>query len=447
MIIISTVLAAAICLIGATTALAASPDGGQVPATLKGHAALPAQTLIPAPDDAPAALQVSGKYTSVPRLTSAPTDGSALPFTGQPVQGFSGIRHIGDGRYYVLTDNGFGSMANSPDAMLFFHIIRPDWDTGLVVMERTTFLSDPDGVVPFPIQMEGSETRYLTGADFDLEGFQVIDGKIYIGDEFGPYLIVADVDTGVIEAVHETFVGDARIMSPDHYAIRAGNPDSPETDANLRRSRGYEGVATSIDNSVLYPLLEGPIWDAEAGDYERVDGIEAVRLLEWDVATQTWTGRSMFYRMEQDGNAIGDFNMIDDTRGLVIERDWGQGDADLACAVGQQDGCFATPALFKRVYLIDMAGVDTGGTVHKVAYIDLLDIADPDGTARTGQRADGRFTFPFITIENVDRVDAEHIIVGNDNNFPFSKGRDVVALDANEMILLHVPDLLNAAAP
>jgi hypothetical protein len=30
---------------------------------------------------------------------------------------------------------------------------------------------------------------------------------------------------------------------------------------------------------------------------------------------------------------------------------------------------------------------------------------------------------PFLTIENVDRVDDTHIVVGNDNNLPFSAGR------------------------
>lgn len=426
--------------------VALGATGSEVPATLAGHVALPAQTLIPAPQDAPEALQVSGKYTTIPRLTNVPTDGQALPFAGQPVQGFSGIRHLGDGQYRVLTDNGFGTKANSPDAMLFYHTMTPDWTTGRLDISATTFLSDPDKVVPFPIQMEATATRYLTGADFDVEGFQELDGKIYIGDEFGPYLIVADAATGVIEAFYETRIADKTIMSPDHYAIQAANPDAPQTEANLRRSRGYEGFAASVDGALLYPMLEGPIWQANDADYERIDGKEAVRILEWDVATQDWTGRSMLYRMEQDGNAIGDFNMIDATRGLVIERDWGQGDAEHACANGQEAGCFTDPALFKRVYLIDMAGVQDGGAVHKVAYVDLMNVSDPDGVARLGQREDGRFTFPFVTIENVDRVDDTHIIVGNDNNFPFSKGRDVEALDNNEMILLHVPELLDARA-
>jgi len=51
---------------------------------------------------------------------------------------------------------------------------------------NTVFLHDPDRKVPFRIVHEGSDKRYLTGSDFDLEGFQLIQGKFWIGDEFGP---------------------------------------------------------------------------------------------------------------------------------------------------------------------------------------------------------------------------------------------------------------------
>jgi hypothetical protein len=41
-------------------------------------------------------------------------------------------------------------------------------------------------------------------------------------------------------------------------------------------------------------------------------------------------------------------------------------------------------------------------------------------------------------------VDAEHIVVGNDNNLPFSAGRSLDKADDNEVILLRVPELLGA---
>lgn len=433
------------------TAFSARADeAARFDAILTGHAILPAQTLIAAPADAPAALQTSGKFTTrgnPARLKAEPSDGASLPFKGQPLQGFSGIRTIGDGSYYVLTDNGFGSKANSPDAMLFFHVVRPNFATGEVVVEKTTFLSDPNHVVPFVTVMEGTDSRYLTGADFDIEGFQMVGDNIVIGDEFGPYVIVADAKTGVVSEFHETMVDGKLVKSPDHYTLQLPNPGGKPPAYNAKRSRGYEGFAGSIDGKTLYPLLEGALWLADKGDWERVeDGRSALRILEMSANTRKWSGKSWLYPLEDDSHAIGDFNMIDETRGLIIERDGGQGDADMACSKVKTEDCFKNPARFKRIYLIDMAGVESGQQVHKVAYIDLLDMKDPDGIARQGKRDDSRFTFPFVTIENVDRVDETHIIVANDNNFPFSAGRKLGARDNNEMILLEVGNFLTAKA-
>ncbi len=39
-------------------------------------------------------------------------------------------------------------------------------------------------------------------------------------------------------------------------------------------------------------------------------------------------------------------------------------------------------------------------------------------------------------------VDATHIVVGNDNNLPFSSSRDPNKADDNELMLLDVADLL-----
>lgn len=105
------------------------------------------------------------------------------------------------------------------------------------------------------------------------------------------------------------------------------------------------------------------------------------------------------------------------------------------------------PAAVKRVTLIDTAQIDAEGFVARLAQIDLMDIADPDGLARLPTDGDvpaGRFVFPFVTIESVIRDGDEHILVGNDNNLPFSAGRRTGVADSNEMVRLHVPDLLAA---
>jgi hypothetical protein len=203
-------------------------------------------------------------------------------------------------------------------------------------------------------------------------------------------------------------------------------------------------MAASKDGSKLYALLEGPVWNAEARDYERIDGKEALRVLEFDVASEKWTGRHWNYPLEANGHAIGDFNMIDATTGLVIERDNGEGTADKACPEGQKRAdCFHDLAKFKRVYKIELSDANAGQAVRKIGYIDLLAIADPNRLARKPLN-DGVLKFPFFTIENVEVVDATHIVVGNDNNLPFSSSREPNKADDNELVLLEAGELLRA---
>jgi len=422
------------------------------PATLAGHAILPAATFIPAPADAPEDLKVSGKYTTGRRVDAVgsvmgrsferPT-GIALPFQGQPIQGHSGIKTMPDGSFWVLTDNGFGSKANSPDAMLFLNQYRIDWAAGTLARLATVFLHDPDKKVPHRIVHEGTAKRYLTGADFDLEGFQIIGDTLWIGEEFGPFVIKADM-TGRVLAVFETMADGKPVRSPDHPALVAPAAPNLSMNFNLRRSKGYEGFAASKDGRFLYGMLEGPLWDAEAKDWKKLSGREYLRILEFDVAAEKWTGRHWKYVLEANGLAIGDFNMIDGTTALVIERDNGEGTADRACPAGQRgETCFPDIAKFKRVYKIEMTEANIGSPVRKIGHVDMMKIADPNKKARLPLN-DGVLTFPFFTIENVDVVDATHIIVGNDNNLRFSSSRDPNKADDNEFILLEVGDFLKA---
>jgi hypothetical protein len=422
-------------------------------ATLAGHVVIAAETFVAAPADAPADLKTPGKFTTGKRVDQVasiegtsngrPT-GVKLPFSGQPVQGHSGIKKMSDGSFWVLTDNGFGSKANSPDSMLYLNRYRFDWAKGTAERVQTIFLHDPDKKVPFRIANEGTEKRYLTGSDFDLESFQPIGDKLWIAEEFGPYLIRTDMN-GKVEAVFETEIDGKPARSPDHYAITA--PAAPTTPVafNIRRSKGYEGMAASPDGRFLYPLLEGPVWDAATKDWEKTaDGREYLRILEFDVQAQKWTGRHWKYVLEQNGLAIGDFNMIDGTTGLIIERDNGESTADKACPAGEKrPDCFNDLARFKRIYKIELSDANANGPVRKVGFIDLMKIADPDRKARKPLN-DGVLTFPFFTIENVDIVDADHIIVGNDNNLPFSSSRDPNKADDNEFVLLRVSEFLKA---
>lgn len=433
----------------------ASAEEKAFPAKLVNQAILPANTIIAAPADAPAYLKTSGKFStadrkradalgSVPGKDGVRLTGLSLPFDGQPLQGFSGIKAMPDGSFWSLSDNGFGSKTNSTDAMLMLHHLTFDWDAGSVKVEKTLFLTDPDKKAPFPIAMEGSDKRYLTGADFDVESIQPVADGFWVGEELGPYILKFSTE-GVLTDVIATKAGEIDVKSPDNPTIVVpANPAAKMPAFNLKRSGGYEGLAMSKDGTKLYGMLEGPLY-LEDGSVEKADGLTALRIIELDAASKTWTGKSWLYPLSEGGEAIGDFNMIDETTALVIERDNGAGVATQACADPKTPAadCFAVPAKHKRIYKIEMTDAMAGKAVRKIGYIDLMKIEDPDNKKRQGG-GEGFYDMPFVTIENVDVVDPTHIIVGNDNNLPFSAGRALDKADDTEFVLLEVGDFLAA---
>ena len=157
---------------------------------LTGFASLPADTFAEGPQ--------SGADRGDGEPISA--NGRTGPFDEQPVQGFSGVQFApdGNGSFWFLSDNGFGNQRNSADYLLRLYQAKPNFKTesagdGTVAIEGFVQLSDPDNQIPFDIVNEGTTERLLTGADFDIESF-VIDAKgdIWIGDEFGPFLLHFD---------------------------------------------------------------------------------------------------------------------------------------------------------------------------------------------------------------------------------------------------------------
>src|SRR5688572_8240962 len=98
-------------------------------------------------------------------------NGVVTPFIDrQPVQGFSAVLPGPEkGTYLVMSDNGFGAKANSPDALLRVYAVKPDFNAGTVspvnritgdelqefTSESYITLRDPWRRVPFPIVADG----------------------------------------------------------------------------------------------------------------------------------------------------------------------------------------------------------------------------------------------------------------------------------------------------
>jgi len=196
------------------------------------------------------------------------------------------------------------------------------------------------------------------------------------------------------------------------------------TDApTIPRSRGFEGMALSVDKSKLYPMLEGALID---------DPDQTRRIInEFDLSSKSYTGNQFYYRMENPYHAIGDFIAVNDHEYLVIERDGSQGDLNG----------------FKKIFKIDSSNPDNDSFAPKVEVVDLLNISDPDAISLPADPGDiglgDPFAFPFVTIEDVVIIDPSTIGVLNDNNYPFSTGRNASEPDDNEFVLISLDETLN----
>lgn len=371
--------------------------------------------------------------------------GSNLPpYAGrQPVQGFSGIlQGPGSDAFRLLTDNGFGARANSADALLRMYTVKVDfrtrqggsatvwpanWTSGrpapaFDASTRMT-LNDASRRLGLPIQADGEKYygnpanppvdpairhgRLLTGADLDIESVRRDkQGNYWFGDEFGPYLVKTDA--------HGTVLRDAirlpGVRAPEHIDVVNGTAT-----ANLGGSGGFEGMAINASGSRLFTLLEKTV----AGDQPGT-----LRINEFDLASEAYTGVHYVYALEAQGTAIGDMTAVDDERFIVIERNGGT--------------ATSTTAPFKKLFLIDLSGVPSGGTVRKTELVDLMNVADPYDLDHDGRTT---YTMPYVTIEDVLIFDARTLVVVNDNNFPYGGGR-AAASDNTEFIRITLPDPL-----
>jgi len=208
---------------------------------------------------------------------------------------------------------------------------------------------------------------------------------------------------GRLEAVYAKVAEGETVMSPDHVRVVTPNPvQTVPAAVDPGRSRGLEGLAASRDGRFLYGMLEGPLWDVASKYWENQEGQQVLRVLDFSLAEQRWTGRHWKYVLSPGATAIGDFNMIDASTALVIERDNGEGTHDRAYPTASPSpNGFHDLAKFKRVVKIEMSDAHVNGPVSKIGYVDLIKIQDAQRRYRKPLNG-GVLTFPFCTIENVD---------------------------------------------
>lgn len=336
-------------------------------------------------------------------------NGRTGPFPGQVIPGFSAMVDNGDGTFWAMPDNGFGTQANSSDFLLRLYLVRPHFETaaggsGKVDVLRHISLNDRDRVLDFPITNPTGK-RLLTGADFDIESLvHDTDGTWWIGEEFGPFLLHFDAKGTLIDEPVKT----PGAMSPQNPYLDGRTPTA-------RASRGFEAMAVSPDGRYLYPILEGAL--VKDTDQRRR------WILQYDVRAEKWTGKRWAYQTTQAANVIGDAFMTARNEMIIIERD-----------------DFGGPqAVTKRLYKINLKK-QTNGYVKTELIADLLKIANPDhigmNVADPGRGVADPFSFPMVSVETVVQLKDGRLLVANDNNYPFNDARHAGSPDDTEMIIL-----------
>jgi len=388
---------------------------------LTGRAVLPADTFSPGP-------AVGSRLE--PRI-----NGRDLPFASVPVQGFSSLLPLADGSFLALQDNGFGTLANSPDYPLRWFQLHLDLESnkphgGTVTVEQVTTLRDPEHLTPFPLVHDDS-TRTLRGADFDPESFvRLDDGTFWVGDEFGPCLLHFSGDGRLLEspvpvpvppALRPFGHGSYILRSPDHPDLRFGGTARPAAElANLPRSGGIEGLARNHDGSLLFVSVEKALRDDPRHRRRSI--------LEFDTDSGHFTSRFWFYRTDTEHCSLSSLEAFSDNVLLVLERDEGQGDQ----------------ARVKRIYRVDLRRTDDDGFLAKTLVCDLLRIRDNLGFTAQEEGALGfgpDYSFPYVTPESLVILDQRTLLVVNDNNYPMSSGRRPPDTpDDSEFIRIRLPE-------
>lgn len=207
------------------------------------------------------------------------------------------------------------------------------------------------------------------------------------------------------------------VMAPENPFLEDGEAYT------LPRSSGFEGMALSADGTRLYPMLERALI-ADPGN-RRV-------IFEFILETNEFTDKRFFYRMDE-GLMTGDMIAVNENEFIVIERDGEQG----------------ITAGHKQLFVMDMREIDAEGYVTKRKIADLMDIADPDLISLPGRPEDiglgNPFSFPFVTVEAVTMLGEDTLVITNDNNFPFSTGRNPAYPDNTEIIKIQLSEPLDLA--
>ena len=340
------------------------------------------------------------------------------PPSSQIVGGFSAAEEAINGNYIFLIDTGFGPKSSSMSSLLGLYELKIDFNDFHQGYKNTEVLklirfNDIDNKLTFakqadfefygndkknnPVDSLIKKGKLLTGGDIDPESFRVdYKGSLWVGDEFGPFLIKLD-KTGKVLRQEISF---PNITSPENPLLNTG--DIP----TIKTTAGLEGMAINPQGNKLYPMLEKPV----IGDAEKT-----LRIYEFDVDTERFEEGYYLYKLDGDATEIRELVAINDKEFLTIE----------------QNESWGSSGHVKKVYWLSMVDVEKYGYVKKREIVDLMNISDPVDLDKDGNT---NFSFPKLTIESIIILNKDTLLITNDNNF--GERTDFIKIRLNESLNL-----------
>jgi hypothetical protein len=268
----------------------------------------------------------------------------------------------------------------------FNRILQLDISTTPAVLTREIAVTDPNGLIDaLPVASTESSGNVFDREDRDelrnADGTVNLDFEGIAQANDGGFWLAAEGDGTVGNALFDPIDSRNRIFRTDANGIVTDIISLPSELDLIQRDEGFSGVA-QIGNRLVVPFETQ--WNNEVN----------VRLGIYDLASETW--RFGFYPLDnilsQNGGTIGLYGAarIDDDNVLILERD-NQGGPDAA---------------LKRLYSVNISGVNDGDIITKTLIRDMV----PSGDLEVA----GGQILPFF--EGLTITATGDVLVINDND-------------------------------
>ena len=327
--------------------------------------------------------------------------------------------------FYLLTDRGPNAAGVAANSIIFGkadftpQIGKFRMKDGLLTLEQTILLKNAAGQplngLPNPANQgsTGETALDLTGATLgtsadgiDSEGLVLAaDGTFWISDEYGPHIAHFDATGKTIERINP-------------FGTGTGGRTLPLVLARRRPNRGMEGLTLTPDGKTLVGLMQSPMYNPTSS---AVSGTVVLRVVTFDIATGAT--KQYAYLMENASlTGCSEIAAITNTTFLTLERD------------GLYGGNTTSPAAFKKVFKIDLAGAtdisDAANTAAGKLYggLTVEQLKDRTGLTTAGVvpvtktlvldlLTDISPVYPHDKAEGLVLIGNDRLAISNDDDF------------------------------